>query len=78
MSQPTSVCKTVIPFVHEDRKLNFSSNSSPTKDVDKHDVPSLVQCSSTTTARVKAGKMSEGSKLVTIYLAEASKGQTVG
>lgn len=53
MSQPTSVCKMVIPFVHEDRKLNFSSSSSPTK----HEVPSPLQYSSAT-ARMKAEKMS--------------------
>jgi len=43
MSQPTNVRKTVIPFVQEDRKLNFSSNNSPAKDVDKHEF--LVYCS---------------------------------
>lgn len=46
MSDPTSVRKTVILFVHEDRKLNFSSNCSRVKDVDEHEVPSLLQCSS--------------------------------
>lgn len=68
MSQPTSVCKMVIPFVHEDRKLNFSSSSSPTK----HEVPSPLQYSSAT-ARMKAEKMSRGNKLATIYWAEAGK-----
>lgn len=65
MSQPTSVHKTVKPFVHEDRKLRFSGNSSPTKGVDNHEVPGLLPCSSTT-AEMKAGKMSGGNKLVTI------------
>lgn len=68
MSQPTSVCKMVIPFVHEDRKLNFSSSSSPTK----HEVPSPLRYSSAT-ARMKAEKMSGGNKLATIYWAEAGK-----
>lgn len=75
MSQPTSVCKTVMPFAHADRKLNFSSSSSPTKDVDKREVPSPLQCSSFT-AGMKAGKMSGANKFVIIYLAEASKGKT--
>lgn len=42
MSQPTSVHKTLILFVHEDRKLNFSSNCSPAKDVDEHEVPKPI------------------------------------
>lgn len=61
MSQPTSVCKMVKPFVHEDRKLNFSSSSSPTK----HEVPRPLQYSSAT-ARLEAEKMSGGNKLVSI------------
>lgn len=53
MSQPTSVCKMVIPFAHEDRKLNFSSSSSPAK----HEVPRPLQYSSAI-ARLEAEKMS--------------------
>lgn len=61
MSQPTSVCKMVIPFVQEDRKLNFSSSSSPAK----HKVPRPLQYSSAT-ARLEAEKMNGGNKLVSI------------
>lgn len=70
MSQPTSVSKMVIPFVHEDRKLNFSSSSSPTN----HEVPSPLQYSSAT-ARMEAEKMSGGNKFMNIYWAEANRGK---
>lgn len=63
MSQPTSVCKMVIPFVHEDRKLNSSSSSSPTK----HEAPGPLQYSSAT-ARMEAEKKNGGNKLVTTGL----------
>lgn len=46
MSQPTSVQETITLFAHEDRKRNLSSNSSPTEDVDMHEVPRLLWCSS--------------------------------
>lgn len=72
MSQLTSVCKTVIPLVHKDRKLDFSANSSPTKDMDKHEDLSLAQQSSTT-ARITAGKMNGRNTLVTTHSAQANR-----
>lgn len=42
MSEPTSVQGTITLLVHEDRKRNFSSSSSPTEDVVKHKISGLL------------------------------------